>query len=149
VVKPTTPDELIAWFKDDPPDFEPGAGFHYNNSAYFLLGEIIAKVSGQSYGDYLKQTFFEPIGMNSTGVYNNAEPPEGIARGYSYLDEKIAPAIDWDMSWAGAAGALYSTVGDLFLWNEALYGGKVLSEASLKAATTPVALADDVDGMDY
>ena len=54
----------------------------------------------------------------------------GMAIGYSFTDEKFAPALDWDMSWAGGAGALYSTVGDLFRWNEALFGGRVENEAS-------------------
>jgi CubicO group peptidase (beta-lactamase class C family) len=145
------PEELIGWFRNDPPDFEPGAGFHYNNSAYFLLGEIVAKVSGQSLADYLSDALFEPLGMQATGVYVNASPPEGMARGYSYDSdtEGLTPALDWDMSWAGGAGALYSTVGDLFLWNEALYGGKLLSEDSFKAATTPVVLPPDVDGLNY
>jgi hypothetical protein len=53
------------------------------------------------------------------------------------------------MSWAGGAGALYSTVGDLFLWNEALFGGKVLKPSSFKAMTTPVKLPDGVNGMSY
>jgi hypothetical protein len=53
------------------------------------------------------------------------------------------------MSWAGGAGALYSTVGDLFRWNEALFGGRVLNEATFKAAITPVTLPPDVDGMKY
>jgi hypothetical protein len=51
------------------------------------------------------------------------------------------------MSWAGGAGALYSTVGDLFRWNEALFGGRVVSEASFKAMTTPVELPAKLDGM--
>ena len=46
VTKAIAPAELIAWFRDDKPDFAPGAGFLYNNSAYFLAGEIVAKVSG-------------------------------------------------------------------------------------------------------
>lgn len=149
VTQPIEPSELIASFQNDPPDFAPGTGFHYNNSAYFLLGEIIKKVSGKSYGEYLQETFFQPLGMTSTGVYDNADPPEGAARGYSYINEQLSPALDWDMSWAGAAGALYSTVGDLHLWNEALYGGKLLSPESLKAATTPLELPPDVDGMSY
>ena len=53
------------------------------------------------------------------------------------------------MTWAGGAGALYSTVGDLFRWNEALFDGRVVNEASLKAATTPVELPPTVDGMKY
>jgi CubicO group peptidase (beta-lactamase class C family) len=143
------PAKLIEWFQNDPPDFEPGKGFHYNNSAYFLAGEIVAQVSGKPLGDHLQETFFKPLGMNSTGVYVNSAPPEGAALGYSYVNEKFDPALDWDMSWAGGAGALYSTVGDLYRWNEALYGGKVIDAASFKAATTPVELPQGVDGMNY
>lgn len=143
------PAKLIEWFQNDPPDFAPGKGFHYNNSAYFLAGEVVAKVSGKSLNDYLQEAFFEPLQMKDTGVYVNSSPPQGMARGYSYVAEKFEPAVDWDMSWAGGAGALYSTVGDLYRWNEALYNGRVLSEASFNAATTPVELPAGVDGMNY
>ncbi len=149
VSAPIEPAKLISSFRDDPPDFAPGAGFHYNNSAYFLLGEIVAKVSGKSLADFLRTTFFAPLDMKDTGIFVNATPPPGMAKGYSFADGKLAPALDWDMSWAGGAGALYSTVGDLFRWNEALYGGRVLSPASLKAQTTPVKLPAGVDGMNY
>jgi len=147
VTKPIEPSELIAWFKNDPPDFAPGSGFHYNNSAYFLLGQIVAKVSGQSFDNYLREAFFKPLEMNDTGIYVNSAPPSGMAIGYSFTDEKFKPALDWDMSWAGGAGALYSTVGDLFRWNEALFGGQVINATSLKAATTPVELPKNTDGM--
>jgi CubicO group peptidase (beta-lactamase class C family) len=149
VTQPIEPEKLIAWFQNDPPDFAPGTGFHYNNSAYFLLGELVAKVSGKPLGDYLRETFFEPLEMNDTGIYVNSAPPPGMAVGYSFAEGKFTPALDWDMSWAGGAGALYSTVGDLFRWNEALFGGRVLNEASFQAATTPVELPANVDGMQY
>jgi CubicO group peptidase (beta-lactamase class C family) len=149
VTKGISPQEMIAWFRNDPCDFAPGAGFHYCNSGYFLLGEIIAQASDKSYGDYLKDTIFAPLGMNNTGVFVNAQPPENMAIGYSLNDGKYVPALDWDMSWAGAAGAIYSTVGDLFRWNEALYGGRVVSAKSLAAATTPAKLPEGVDGMHY
>ena len=51
------PGKLIASFQNDPPDFAPGAGFLYNNSAYFLNGQIVAQVSGKPFGDYLRETF--------------------------------------------------------------------------------------------
>ena len=143
------PGKLIESFKKDAPDFAPGAGFHYNNSAYFLLGEVVAKVSEKPLGDFLRDTFFTPLGMKDTGVFVNSAPPPGVARGYSFSEGKSAPALDWDMSWAGGAGALYSTVGDLFRWNEALFGGRVVNNASLKAMTTPVTLPAGVDGMKY
>ena len=149
VTKAIEPRKLIEWFQDDPPDFAPGVGFHYNNSAYFLLGEIVAKVSGKPLGRYLRESFFAPLGMKDTGIYVNDAPPSAIATGYTFADGKLAPALDWDMSWAGGAGALYSTVGDLFRWNEALFGGRVVKAESLKAATTPVTLPANVDGMNY
>ena len=149
VSKPIAPDELIAWFRDDKPDFAPGEGFLYNNSAYFLAGGIVAKVSGKSLDAFLREAFFEPLGMKDTGIFVNATPPPGMALGYSIAGDKAAPALDWDMSWAGGAGALYSTVGDLFRWNEALFGGKVVKDESFKLMTTPVKLPPGVDGMSY
>jgi len=149
VVKPVKPAELIAWFRDDKPDFAPGAGFHYNNSAYFLAGEVVAKVSGKPLDAALHTMFFDPLGMKNTGVFVNAKPPAGVARGYSITGDKAEPALDWDMSWAGGAGALYSTVGDLHLWNEALHGGRVLQPKSYQLMTTPVKLPPGVDGMIY
>ena len=149
VSKPITPAELIASFRDDPPDFAPGAGFHYDNSGYFLLGEIVSKVSGKPFAAYLQDTFFSPLGMKDSGIYQNASPPQGAAAGYSIIDGKATPALNWDMLWAGGAGAIYSTVGDLFRWNEALFGGKILKPATFKVMTSPVELPSNVDGMNY
>ena len=134
----TAPEDLIKSFKNDPYDFDPGKKWLYNNSGYFLLGHIIEKVSGQSYGEFLKQQFFEPLGMKNTGVHHWSDILEHEAFGYAYEARRFKKAQNWDMSRAGAAGALYSTVDDLYLWNEALFGGKVLSVESLKAAFTPV-----------
>jgi CubicO group peptidase (beta-lactamase class C family) len=149
VITPITPAALIASFQNDPPDFAPGASFAYCNSGYFILGEIVAKVSGRSLADYLRTTFFEPLGLKDTGTFVNATPPAGIALGYAFEQGKARPALDWDMSWAGGAGALYSTVGDLFRWTEALHGGRVINAASLKAMTTPNPLPPSVDGLNY
>jgi CubicO group peptidase (beta-lactamase class C family) len=140
VTKTISEDSLIYSFKNDPYDFNPGEKFLYNNSGYFLLGYIIGKVSGKPYGEYLKQTFFEPLQMNNTGVHYAGIRLEEEAKGYGSNNGQYDDAINWDMSWAGAAGALYSTLRDLDTWNMALHEGKVLSEASLKAALTPVTL---------
>lgn len=67
VISPITEEELITFFKNDPYDFNPGEKWLYNNSAFFLLGHIIGKVTDKPYGDYLKETFFDPLGMTSTG----------------------------------------------------------------------------------
>ncbi len=149
VAQAVEPQAMLDWFKNDPPDFAPGAGFHYCNTGYFLLGEIAAKVSGMSFASYLQENIFDPLEMRNTGTFVNTSPPENMATGYSWNEGKYDVAMDWDMSWATGAGALYSTVGDLFLWNEALYTGRVLNEDSFKAAVTPVKLPENVDGMNY
>jgi len=140
VTKTISPDSLVNLIKKDPYDFNPGERWQYNNSAYFLLGYIIAKVSGKTYAQFLKENFFDPLHMNNTGVHYTGIKLENEAKGYAKNGDKYVEALNWDMSWAGGAGSLYSTVDDLLKWNQALYGGKVLSEKSLAAALTPVVL---------
>lgn len=132
------PDDLINSFKNDPYDFDPGKKWHYNNSGYFLLGRIVEKVSGQSYGDFLQKNFFQPLGMTNTGVYRAHLGLPHEAMGYWLEGAVFTNAVNWDMSWAGGAGTLYSTVEDLFRWNEGIFNGRVLDAASLDAAFTPV-----------
>lgn len=64
------PDELVDSFKNDKFDFDPGEKQMYNNSGYFLLGYIVEKVSGKSFGDYLEETFFDPLDMKDTGIHH-------------------------------------------------------------------------------
>jgi CubicO group peptidase (beta-lactamase class C family) len=140
VVKPISNEELLAFFKNEPYDFNPGEEYRYNNSGYFLLGYIVEKVSGKSFAQYLDETFFKPLGMNSTGVHSSSLKLTEEAVGHGQEAGKFKTSLNWDMSWAAGAGALYSTVGDLFIWNEALFNGKVLQEKSVTAAFTSVVL---------
>jgi CubicO group peptidase (beta-lactamase class C family) len=149
VTRQTTPESIIGWFQKDSPIFAPGEKFAYCNTGYFLLGEIVKQVSGYSLGDFLQREFFEPLGMRDTGIYDNAHPPALMATGYEWLDQEIIPALDWNMTWAGGAGAMYSTVEDLFRWNEALFAGKVVSPALFQLAIQPVELPAGADGLDY
>jgi CubicO group peptidase (beta-lactamase class C family) len=143
VTAPAKTEDQIKWFKNDPYDFDPGKKWLYNNSGYFLLGYIIEKVSGESYGDFLRKKFFDPLAMKNTGVHSSTAALEHEALGYQFEDGKFTKALNWDMSKAGGAGALYSTVGDLHRWNEGVFNGKVLTVPSLKAAFTPVVTAED------
>jgi CubicO group peptidase (beta-lactamase class C family) len=143
VTAPAKTEDHIRTFKNDPYDFDPGKKWLYSNSGYFLLGYIIEKVSGESYGDFLRKNFFEPLAMKNTGVHSSTAALEHEALGYQFEDGKFKKALNWDMSKAGGAGALYSTVGDLQRWNEGVFNGKVLKEPTLKAAFTPVVTADD------
>jgi CubicO group peptidase (beta-lactamase class C family) len=135
-----TPAALVDTIKAYPYDFNPGDRYHYNNSGFFLLGYIIEKISGMSLADYLKENLFKPLGMNNTGVYTTTRLLDHEAYGYDMENGNIVKALNWDMTWAGGAGSLYSTAQDLYTWNEAVFNGKVLSAESMKAAFTPAVL---------
>jgi CubicO group peptidase (beta-lactamase class C family) len=139
VTKPTTPEAIIEGIEKHPYDFDPGTQWRYDNSGYTLLGYIVEKVSGQSYGDFLRENFFQPQGMTNTGVYHTLLGLSHEALGYSLGTKGFEPAFYIDPSWNGGDGALYSTVEDLYRWNEGIFNDRVLDAASLNTAFTPVA----------
>src|SRR5262249_13472221 len=112
---------------------------------YVLLGYIVEKVSKQSLDDYLQATFFRPLRMTSTGIHRSDLKLPHEALGYIFTNARFTRAPNWDMSWAAGAGALYSTVEDLHRWNEAVFNGKVLREASRKAAFTSAHTKDGLE----
>ncbi len=72
-------DELLAAIKGVPFDFEPGAKWQYSNTNFYLLGMIVAKLSGESYADYMRQAFFDPLGLTHTR-YGATAPISRIGR---------------------------------------------------------------------
>ncbi len=142
VMFPVQPDRVVNMIREDECDFEPGERWSYCNSGYFLLGQIIEQLSEQSYGAFLQTQFFTPLGMSDSGVYTRAAAPPHDSKGYSFRNGEYLNAKNWDMSWAGGAGAIYSTVGDLQKWNAGLFAGRILSPASCESAWTPARLND-------
>lgn len=112
-------------------EFEPGSKMVYNNSGYFLLGAIVERVTGKSYEQVLKERIFDPVGMKNTGYDLHATILAKRAAGYEKRPGSYINAPYLDMSLPYAAGSLYSTVEDLYLWDQALYTEKLLS-AQLK-----------------
>ncbi len=135
--KDTNPAELVARFRDKSLEFEPGSKFNYSNSGYVLLGYLLEKVSGQTYGDFLQQNIFTPLGMADTGIDSNAAILPQRAQGYSPSAHGIRHTGYISMTIPFSAGSLYSTTGDLLKWEQGLFGGKLLSPASLIKMTTP------------
>jgi CubicO group peptidase (beta-lactamase class C family) len=129
---PLTIQGIIDLFKDQPLDFQPGANHRYSNSGYILLGQIVEQVSGMSYEAFLKEHIFEPLGMENTGYDRNDRVLEHRAMGYDLRDDIFVNTGYLDMSIPHAAGALYSTVEDLFLWDQALYTERLIPKASLE-----------------
>jgi CubicO group peptidase (beta-lactamase class C family) len=134
--KPHTLEQVIAITKSKALEFEPGSKFNYSNSGYILLTYIIEKASGKKYGDYLKETIFDPLQMKNSGLY----PPNGILKnaaiGYTEANEGLIPAPYVDMTIPAGAGALYSTVEDLFLWDQALYTEKLVKKETMEKMMT-------------
>jgi CubicO group peptidase (beta-lactamase class C family) len=136
--EPATVESLVARFRDRPLDFKSGEDFRYSNSGYVLLGHIVERVAGTTYEKFLRENVFAPLGMTNTGYDRAEEIVKHRARGYATHGEGLVNAPPLDMSIPFAAGGLYSTVGDLYLWDQALYGEKVLKRASLDAMSAAV-----------
>jgi CubicO group peptidase (beta-lactamase class C family) len=133
----TTTAELSGRFKDKPLEFAVGEKYAYSNSGYYLLGMIIERVSGKSYADFLQENIFAPLGMKQSGYDDPVRIIKNRASGYAPQGEGFINAAPIDMSTAYAAGALYSTVEDLLLWDQALYTEKLISRKSLDEMFTP------------
>ena len=133
--------ELVALWQDLPLDFAPGEKWNYSNSGYYLLGMVIAKVSGASYADFLRETFFEPLKLTRTRYDSNGEVLLNRAQGYGFEDGKFWNDRFLGMSQPGAAGALISTASDLVRWQQALVTGQVVKPESYLEMTTPYMLA--------
>ncbi|HEX8091104.1 MAG TPA: serine hydrolase domain-containing protein [Blastocatellia bacterium] len=138
MTQPTTVDSLIARFKNKPLDFQPGERWSYSNSGYVLLGHIIEKLSGKSYEAFLQENIFDPLKMTNTGYDSPARIIKRRAAGYMPRGNVLINAPYLDMTIPHAAGALYSTVEDLYLWDQALYTEKLISKKSFDAMFTPV-----------
>jgi CubicO group peptidase (beta-lactamase class C family) len=108
-------------------EFEPGSKFNYNNSGYFLLGAIVERITGKPYEQVLKERIFDPLGMKNSGYDHGETIMAKRAAGYEKRPAGFINAPYLDMSLPYAAGSLYSTVEDLYLWDQALYTDKLLS----------------------
>ncbi|MGL1893969.1 MAG: beta-lactamase family protein [Spirochaetaceae bacterium] len=126
--------QIMSLFMDKSLKYTPGKFFSYSNSGYIVLGYIIEKVSNKKYEDYLNEHIFKKIGMKNTGYDHNKEIIKNRATGYYFNGTQNADYIH--MSVPHAAGALYSTVEDLYLWDRALYTDKIVNKKSLDSMFT-------------
>jgi CubicO group peptidase (beta-lactamase class C family) len=133
----TTPAEEVARFRDKPLDFAPGEKWSYSNSGYLLLGYLIEKITGGNYETFVRENIFTPLGIQDSGYHSNSAVTARRASGYSLAKDGLENAGFVHMSIPHAAGALYSTTGDLWKWEQGLFGGKLLAAASLETITTP------------
>src|SRR6266550_639730 len=136
---PHTPSDLIPMFKQKPLDFEPGTrGYTESNSNYNLLAYIIEKLSGQTYGEFLKQNIFDPLLLRDTNHDGDASVLiANKASGYVPVGTtgvENAPYLDWSIKTGN--GSIYSTAEDLLRWDRALHAEKILKKSSLQQMFT-------------
>lgn len=132
-----TPEQQIEFFRNKLLNFQPGSNFEYNNSGYVLLGYLIEKISGQSYADFVVNNIFKPLDMDNSGYDSHSKIILHRASGYMVSPNGLCNADYLDMSIPYSAGSLYSTTQDLLLWEQGLFGGKIVSPASLKKMIEP------------
>ncbi|WP_117881042.1 serine hydrolase [Aureibaculum luteum] len=125
---PYTPEAFLKIFAEKPLDFIPGEKFSYSNSGYFLLGVLIEKLSGKSYEQMLQDKIFTPLNMKDTGYDNHADILKNRASGYEKQGGAYVNSRYLDMSIPYAAGSLYSSVEDLYKWDQALYTTSILPQ---------------------
>jgi CubicO group peptidase (beta-lactamase class C family) len=127
----------IVAVREKPLDFTPGEKMSYSNSGYLVLGHVIEQVAGTSYEKFVTDNIFTPLGMKDSGYDSNTVVIPRRAAGYMPTPAGPVNAGYVHMSIPHAAGALYSTTEDLLRWEQGLFGGKLLSAASLAKMTTP------------
>jgi CubicO group peptidase (beta-lactamase class C family) len=134
---PSPPAETLQRFRNRNLDFDPGTKYSYSNSGYVLLGLIVEKSSGMKYEDYLRAKIFDPLGMKDSGYDHNETVMPHRAAGYEGGAGALRNASYIDMTIPHAAGSLYSTVEDLYRWDQALYTDKLLPPAARERLFTP------------
>lgn len=134
-----TTQEMMDVFKDEPMDFAPGEEWHYSNSGYFLLGVIIEKVSGMSYGELVEKKIFEPLEMRNTYYGSRSRIIPNRAIGYQFGRE-LRNAEYLSQTQPFSAGAIMSTVDDLSKWQRAIQNNTLVKEETIETAFTNHAL---------
>jgi CubicO group peptidase (beta-lactamase class C family) len=135
--QPTTPEKLLAFFRDKPLEFEPGSKWKYSNSGYEVLGYLIEKVTGETYQQFVDENIFKLLDMRDSGYDSNSLVIPHHAYGYTPGPHGVTVAGYVDMTVPYAAGGLYSTTRDLLKWERGLFGARVLKPSSFQKMITP------------
>ena len=130
--RPWTPAELIAVAEAAGRVGDPGGAFHYSNTNYVILGQIIQQVTGNAWSDEVQTRIAQPLGMTDTSVVVAPSSP-----GFAVVDGGFVDATTLkDPSLGGAAGGMQSAGRDLLKFGTALFDGALLSPESQAAMQT-------------
>jgi CubicO group peptidase (beta-lactamase class C family) len=141
----TNADVLDILIKHHPrSEFVPNKRYKYSNTGYALLALVVEKVSGLSYHDFMEQHVFTPLGMKHSFVWDptRLRPKVFFTQGY---DKNLLPAHDDYLSGVVGDKGVYTTVDDMFTWDEALSSGELIRQSTLAEAFTPLSLENKYD----
>jgi CubicO group peptidase (beta-lactamase class C family) len=127
------PDAVMAFVARDSFDFAVGSRFRYNNSGYFLLGQLLERATGMPYAAVVEQRFFRPLGMRTASYCPDAPRDPAFAAGYDRRGDRYVTTAPISMSSPYAAGALCMAVPDYLRWQAALTGGRVVRPETVRA----------------
>ena len=137
-----TTGDVLALVAQRTRDFRPGTSYGYSNTNYVLLAEVIARVTGDTWAEQVRQRIFEPLRLADTYIAGVETPWRPVVAGYADTDndgraENVETGGPWPAleTSEGPAGAVVSTAGDLATFGDALYRGRLLDPASLRAMT--------------
>lgn len=139
-------DSVVADMASRPLEFEPGQGYDYSNTGYVLLGLLLEAVTGQTYCALLREDVFAPAGMEGSRCIAFEPVVPRLATPYEEEDGVLTRAPFFHANYAD--GVVYSTVRDLYRFDQALRSGHLLSPALQAAMNTP-RVEDDFIGDDY
>lgn len=138
---PLTNAKVVELFNKIKPgiDYHPNRQFHYNNTNYILLAYIVERTSGQGFREYVKENIFTPAGMSESFLYDPAHPELLKKSATGYQPKRSGLAVVGFDHLDGVTGdkGIYSTVEDMFLWDQALNSETVVKLSSLAEAFTP------------
>jgi CubicO group peptidase (beta-lactamase class C family) len=143
-------DVLRLLLKQEKTYFPPGSKFRYSNSGYSLLSLIVEVRSGMPFAQFLKKNIFQPLKMNNSLAYeeglsiipNRAYGYSAQGKGFTRTDQSLTSSVLGD-------GGIYTSVSDLFKWDQALYTTKLVGAKWLKLAFTPDSLPTDFANSHY
>ena len=130
-------DSVIELFKGLPFNFSPGTFWGYSNTGYILLGLIIERVSGQTYEDYIYNNIFRKADMFNSGVFKKDTVIKNRAYGYTQTPNRLMAQMVIPYNIGYSDGGLFSTLEDLYKWNNALNSGIIIGKEFLKKMNTP------------
>lgn len=131
--------EALAIFQDFDLVAKPGTRYHYSTYGYNLLGAVIERASGQSYGQYIKKHIFQPLGMKNSRMDNPVDLIPNRVRGYHLINSEIKNSEYVDVSSRFAGGGTRSTVVDLLKYAKGIIEGKLLKKETWRQMFTSMA----------